>query len=470
MRISDIIDLGMRYLRLGLLVLVPAGIGFILWYFLYFRKKRPGERLEVGKVLLYCIFLVYLVVVFGATMLSRGSFYGNEKIYPLFYSYKSAWNNFSMTEWRNIILNILMFVPFGCMLPLLSKKMDKWYKVYLAGFLVTGVIEGVQLLLNRGVFEPDDLMGNTFGTMIGYGIYCIGKYPVNRKKKAECDSLKRVLLFQLPLVVVVAGFFAVFMTYRVKELGNLNSTYLIKQENIQVTSRVDFEADKESAMVYRASVLTVPETEKLAQELFGKLGCDIDEERTDVYENSVLYYTEGENRFSLWVDYDGGVYSLFDYEKGFDASVEKKMDATEEEIRRALDKIGAYVPTEAEFINKGEGQYRFLAETVLENGFVYDGFVEAVYYEDGSFGVVNYQLLKLEGYKEFSVMSERKAYEELMTGKFSYWRGNNDLLEITVTDVCIDYQLDTKGFYQPVYVFRATINDGGGEIAIPAIK
>lgn len=472
MRVFDIINLGMEYLTLGIFVAVLAGIGFALWYFLYFKKKRPGEKFHWWKMLLWGIFLVYLVVVFGATMLSRGSFYGNEKIYPLFYSYKDAWNDFSMTEWRNIILNILMFVPFGFFVPILSKKMNACWKVYLMGFAVTCVIETIQLVFNRGVFEPDDLMGNTLGTMIGYGIYCIGKYFVAKRKKERRESFGGVLSLQLPLLVVVAAFSTFFIAYQMKELGNISDAYIVKQKNIFVTSEQEFADEAPKATVYKASVLTVEETEKLAKELFAKQGLGIDQSRTDIYENSAFYYSDGGNRFNVWFEYDGGVFSFYDFERRHygQEDIPVKTDANENEIRLALSETGIFVPDVAVFENKGEGAYRFTADKIVDGAILYDGYVECEFYEDGKCGSIEYQILTLDSYKEFDIISEKEAYEELQDGKFSYWRENNDVVNMVVEDVRLGYRLDTKGFYQPVYIFSTRIGENEWDIMIPAIK
>ena len=83
MRITDIVSMGIDYLWLGVLAVGVIGLGFVIWYLGYFKKKWPDKKLNTAKLFLWCIFFIYLVVVLGATMLSRGNFYGNAGIYPL---------------------------------------------------------------------------------------------------------------------------------------------------------------------------------------------------------------------------------------------------------------------------------------------------------------------------------------------------------------------------------------------------
>ena len=409
-------------------------------------------------------------------MLSRPGFYGNTRIYPLFYSYRDAWTDFSITEWRNIILNIAMFVPFGFMLPQLIKRTKGFWKVSLIGFLFTLLIEVLQLLLKRGIFEPDDLLGNTVGAMIGYGIFCMFAYFIQKRKKEDVPKIHKVLICQLPLVIVIGAFATLFLVYQTKELGNMPSTCIMRQKNIEVSCEEVFSDVTDKAMVYKASVMTTDETRKIALNLFEKLGCGIDESRTDIYENTALYYSlsnedEG-NRYSIWVEYDGGVFRFTDFNKGFQmgSDISIKEDATEEEVKSALEKMGVYVPEGVTFERGNEGEYIFSADRLEANNKMYDGNIRCTYYEDGTLGSVDYELLTMDRYKEVEIISEGLAYEQIQEGIFSYFRANEDMLKVEITGVTLGYELDTKGFYQPVYQFEAKVNDYDTQISVPAIK
>mgnify|MGYP006877193280 FL=1 len=47
---------------------------------------------------------------------------------------------------------------------------------------------------------------------------------------------------------------------------------------------------------------------------------------------------------------------------------------------------------------------------------------------------------------------------------------DEDRYDVKVGDDSLTYEQDSKGFYQPVYTFRISINGSGAEISIPAIK
>ena len=160
----------------------------------------------------------------------------------MFYSYKEAWNHFSAREWRNIILNIMMFVPFGFLLPLVSKKFQAFWKTYLAGFLFTFLIEMTQLLFNLGICELDDFMNNTVGAMIGYGFNRLFVFVVNKWKKQETKALSTVC-FQIPVFVTLISFALILGIYEKKELGNLPSSYIVRQRDVRVTTELELSSD-----------------------------------------------------------------------------------------------------------------------------------------------------------------------------------------------------------------------------------
>ena len=73
----------------------------------------------------------------------------------------------------NIFGNILAFMPYGFMLPLLNKAYRKFYLITILSILFSLVIETAQLLLRVGVFDVDDILMNSIGGILGYVIFLI---------------------------------------------------------------------------------------------------------------------------------------------------------------------------------------------------------------------------------------------------------------------------------------------------------
>lgn len=67
----------------------------------------------------------------------------------------------------NLIGNVIMFVPFGFLLPLLWKKLQRFWLVGCIGAGGSCFIECVQLFIDRSV-DIDDVILNTAGVVLGY--------------------------------------------------------------------------------------------------------------------------------------------------------------------------------------------------------------------------------------------------------------------------------------------------------------
>ncbi len=71
----------------------------------------------------------------------------------------------------NVVGNMIMFIPTGIILPLIYKKLDCFWKVVAVGALISLCIEILQLPFPSRASDVDDLILNTLGVAVGYGIY-----------------------------------------------------------------------------------------------------------------------------------------------------------------------------------------------------------------------------------------------------------------------------------------------------------
>ena len=70
----------------------------------------------------------------------------------------------------NVVGNVAMFIPSGIILPLLYEKLNRLWKVVGVGALLSLGIEILQLPFFGRATDADDLVQNTCGVLIGYGI------------------------------------------------------------------------------------------------------------------------------------------------------------------------------------------------------------------------------------------------------------------------------------------------------------
>jgi len=84
---------------------------------------------------------------------------------------------------ENLAGNIIGFVPFGFILPLLAKKFQKLSTVAFATFCLSLTFELLQLVFEFGSFDVDDLILNTIGGILGYIPFKLAFLFIDSKKK-----------------------------------------------------------------------------------------------------------------------------------------------------------------------------------------------------------------------------------------------------------------------------------------------
>ena len=71
----------------------------------------------------------------------------------------------------NVVGNMIMFIPTGIVLPVVYKRLNCFWKVAAVGTLISLCIEILQLPFPSRASDVDDLILNTLGVAVGYGIY-----------------------------------------------------------------------------------------------------------------------------------------------------------------------------------------------------------------------------------------------------------------------------------------------------------
>ena len=71
------------------------------------------------------------------------------------------------------IENIIMFIPFGVLLPILFRPFRKGWLCVLTGFLCSCSIEVIQHITQTGFLQLDDVLTNTAGALLGWMVWYI---------------------------------------------------------------------------------------------------------------------------------------------------------------------------------------------------------------------------------------------------------------------------------------------------------
>lgn len=73
-----------------------------------------------------------------------------------------------LAAFLNLAGNVIGFLPFGFILPVIGKRMKNGFLVTVCGFCLSLFVESMQLIFKMGSFDVDDLLLNTLGTVLGY--------------------------------------------------------------------------------------------------------------------------------------------------------------------------------------------------------------------------------------------------------------------------------------------------------------
>ncbi len=147
------------------------------------------KRLAYVLLVLYALCLFWIVILkcnmypaVEGTRLTIGKL-------PLFERMHFSLAKFAKSDIPDIVVNILIFIPLGLLLPILKEKNPCIFTASV-GILTTIIVEITQLITAIGGFTYIDIMNNSLGTFIGLMLYFgIRKVANERVIKAAMISL-----------------------------------------------------------------------------------------------------------------------------------------------------------------------------------------------------------------------------------------------------------------------------------------
>ncbi len=172
-------------------------------------RKKNGQKTELLHTLLLFLLAAYVICVYDVT--GSGTLWdGLTYQFQIRTSYVNLIPFSTGIHTVGYILNIILFLPFGFLVPMIWKKMRASYRTVIAGFSFSLLIELSQLLNNRRT-DIDDLIMNTLGALIGFLIYKIFKKLIPTKLHNKLnDSASPVFECPLYLLILFTGRFFFF--------------------------------------------------------------------------------------------------------------------------------------------------------------------------------------------------------------------------------------------------------------------
>jgi len=135
-------------------------------------KKLSQSELMI-RVLCFFIMIIYLYCVMNVTLIDRTPGMRRHVFRPL-WEVSSMLRSGDYFYWAGQIGgNLVMLLPLGFMLPILSEKFRSIKAAAVIGFALSVFIEFTQYYTGRGLFESDDILHNTMGACAGCIVYII---------------------------------------------------------------------------------------------------------------------------------------------------------------------------------------------------------------------------------------------------------------------------------------------------------
>ncbi len=172
-------------------VLLIAVVVFLVWRTLLWRRAGGDFLREIGVWVLFIWALAVVQLTFFPMIV-------------IFYDWASGVNLIPLASIRlflnhpvpgvafdNLVGNVAMFVPLGMLLPLLFSRVRTWADVLWRAAVVSAAIELVQFVTGARATDVDDVILNSLGALIGFGLYKIAA-AVARRSEAGSRVLDRL--------------------------------------------------------------------------------------------------------------------------------------------------------------------------------------------------------------------------------------------------------------------------------------
>ena len=150
-------------------------------------RKETKTWIRRGGALLFLLYLLALAYflffseTYGRVVIGEGEYHYN--LIPFqeirrFWIYREQVRTFAWVS--NLLGNVIGFLPFGFILPVIFRNFRSFWSIMFGGFLFSLLVETIQLVTKVGCFDVDDLILNTLGAILGYLAFML------------CDKIRRM--------------------------------------------------------------------------------------------------------------------------------------------------------------------------------------------------------------------------------------------------------------------------------------
>lgn len=170
--------------------------------------KENNQKFILYKEVLTLGFIIYVMSLFHVVTFQDVS-WSTSNFIPFKEMFR--YELFSNLFFRNVIGNMLMFMPYGFFISYFL-KLDKKKIILLLSLIVSCTIEITQLIIGR-VFDIDDIMLNILGGLAGYYLYRL----VIIIKEHLPSFLKNQVFYNMVVLIILFGIF--YYIYSILGMG-----------------------------------------------------------------------------------------------------------------------------------------------------------------------------------------------------------------------------------------------------------
>ncbi len=186
-----------------ILAALPFYVGF---RFIFLKKKRKitsfKEELILGVFVLYLIGLASQTIVpnwnagivtdtgepffdiYFTNELSHVNMLPFHTLYEYFFQTNTNVDEWNSVSLLNLTANVMLFLPLGFFVAFIWRKYHSIKKIIILGLSVTCLVEFIQYFIGRSS-DIDDVLLNTFGTVIGYVLLLMIQYLISKPAKQK---------------------------------------------------------------------------------------------------------------------------------------------------------------------------------------------------------------------------------------------------------------------------------------------
>lgn len=159
----------------------------------YIIKYKP--KIIFYKEMIYFGFIIYVLCLFYVVTFQDVS-WSTSNYVPFREMFRYSFG--SRLFFKNVVGNMLMFMPFGFFVAYILKLKKTWVLV-LISLIVSLTIESIQSVIGR-VFDVDDIILNVIGAVGGFLIFKI----VYFLKLKSPSFLKKDIIYNILMVIIIA--------------------------------------------------------------------------------------------------------------------------------------------------------------------------------------------------------------------------------------------------------------------------